>query len=45
MQGIEKYKSSILAYSLGNFYFDDCQSPINYKLESNNQKKIKSHSY
>ena len=32
MQGIEKYKSSILAYSLGNFYFDDCQSPINKKL-------------
>ncbi len=32
MQGIEKYKSSILAYSLGNLYFDDCQSPINKKL-------------
>lgn len=32
MQGIEKCNNSLAAYSLGNFYFEDCISPINKKL-------------
>lgn len=29
MQGIEIYNRSLAAYNLGNFYFDECISPVN----------------
>ena len=32
MQGIEFMDNSLAAYSLGNFYFDDCISTVNKKL-------------
>jgi poly-gamma-glutamate synthesis protein (capsule biosynthesis protein) len=40
IQGIQKYKNSIISYSLGNFIFDDCVS-VNGKffLKQNEQNK------
>jgi poly-gamma-glutamate synthesis protein (capsule biosynthesis protein) len=33
MQGVEKIKNSLIAYSQGNFYFEDIQSEVNSKLQ------------
>lgn len=33
MQGLEIYNRSLAAYNLGNFYFDDCISPINKQIK------------
>lgn len=40
LQGVEKYKSSILAYSLGNFCFDDVYSNGELKVQQSENNKI-----
>lgn len=45
IQGIEEIENSLLAYSLGNFCFDDVYTSKSYKPLIKQQKRIRSHLY